>query len=488
MSVVREKGVSSFTGVRDGCSCSVLQNKFVRDNLDGRFHGVHLPEAILLRELMPMDDRARLLMVVGRHLLYDEKAGRNRLAGRHDASSSAAFTTRIRSPTVRIASNTLSSIRCADIRGAAMPDGVEIAYKAGVILILGLFLCLTAWSYLHHQLKGEKRVRADYIKDKLGATTGHTLLDMEWAGGPRGQDYWVPVGSAVLVTIFGVFSCLFANELLSIQKFFNLKPDLSLHQWNSILLTGLFQGEEKDALHMRRWQSLTVMSLAFLGTFIWSAHNIIRRYINYDLMPVEYYHTTLRLILAPLLALMLSFLVSTGAADWSTNVLPVAAFMTGLIPAAVLFFLQDWFVRILKSYGFHTHHLPLSMIEGLNRFHEVRLSEAGIDNAQNLANADLVEIGLATPFPLEQLLDWIDQALLYVHLRDSLAVARDHRVRTASDLIVLDAEDLKRLEGVEGLSDLTMIARLAGSDPIQTRVSGWRQTLAAAAKTDTDSG
>jgi len=234
---------------------------------------------------------------------------------------------------------------------------------------------------------------------------------------------------------------------------------------------------------MQRWQSLTVMSLAFLGAFVWSAHNIIRRYINYDLMPVEYYHTTLRL--APLLALMLSFLVSAGAADWGANLLPVAAFMTGLIPAAVLFFLQDWFVCLLKLYGFHAHHLPLSMIEGLNRFHEVRLSEAGIDNAQNLANADLVEIGLATPYPLEQLLDWVDQARLYVHLRDSLAVARNHHVRTASDLIALDAETLKRLEG---LSDLTVVAHLIANDPIQTRVSGWRQAIAQAAKTDRDAG
>ncbi|MGH1483587.1 MAG: hypothetical protein ACRBM6_33680 [Geminicoccales bacterium] len=367
-------------------------------------------------------------------------------------------------------------------------SGIEIAYKAGVILILSLFLCLTAWSYLHHQLKGKKRVRADYIKDKLGATATHNLLDMEWASGPQGQDYWVPIGSAVLVTIFGVFSCLFANELLSVHTFFDSKSDLPLRHWNSILLTGLFQGEEKTALHMQRWQSLTVMSLAFLGAFVWSAHNIIRRYINYDLMPVEYYHTTLRLILAPLLALMLSFMVSAGAADWGTNVLPVVAFMTGLIPAAVLFFLQDWFVRLLKSYGFHAHHLPLSMIEGLNRFHEVRLSEAGIDNAQNLANADLVEIGLATPYPLEQLLDWLDQARLYVHLRDSLTVARDHRVRTASDLIALDAENLEHLEGVEGLSGLTMTAHLLGSDPIQMRVSGWRQAIAQAAKIDADLG
>lgn len=365
-----------------------------------------------------------------------------------------------------------------------MPDGVEVIYKVFVILILSLFLCLTAWSYLHHQLKGKKRVRADYIKDKHGNGIAPKLLELDWAGGPDGRDYLVPIGSAVFVTAFGVFSLLFANELLSTRAFFADELAVPNRDWNSVLLTGLFQGEGRDTLHQQRWQSLTVMSLAFLGAFIWSAHNIIRRYINYDLMPVEYYHTTLRLLLAPLLALMLSFLIDAGETSWGPHLLPVAAFMTGLIPAAVLFFLQDWFVRLLKAYGFHAHHLPLSMIEGLNRFHEVRLSEAGIDNAQNLANADLIELGLATPYPLEQLLDWIDQARLYAYLRDDFAEAREHRVRTASDLTALDTEFLAGLEQVNGLSDLGVTARLIADDPMQSRVSAWRRKLADDAKAD----
>lgn len=374
-----------------------------------------------------------------------------------------------------------------------MPDGIEIAYKIIVTLILCLFLYMTAWSYLQHQLKGKRRVRADYIKDKLRLSADHKLLDLEWADGPRGRDYRVPIGTAMLVTVLGMVSCLFANELLSIWAFFDPTSTLPPHHWNSIMLTGLYQIENTDGiaqldiadkleLHMRRWQSLTVMSLAFLGAFVWSAQNIIRRYINYDLRPVEYYHTTLRLILAPLLALMLSFLVDAGTTGWGANVLPVVAFMTGLIPAAVLFFLQDWFLRLLKSDDTHAHYLPLSMIEGLNRFHEVRLSEAGIDNAQNLARADLVEIGLATPYPLEQLLDWIDQARLYIHLRDDLAVARKHRLRKASDLIALDTDDLARLETVESLSDLGVTTRLVRSDPNQARISRWWLALAGGEK------
>ena len=369
-----------------------------------------------------------------------------------------------------------------------MTFGLEIAYKIGVILILSLFLCLTAWSYLHHQLKGQKRLRVDYIRDKLGTTANRDLLAMDWAEGPHGQDYWVPIGSAVLVTIFGLASCLFANELLGVQTFFNDESGLPIRHWHSILLTGLYKGEEPAALHLVRWQSLTVMSLAFLGAFVWSAHNIIRRYVNFDLMPVEYYHTTLRLILAPLLALMLSFLVNAGGVDWGSNVLPVVAFMTGFIPAAVLFFLQDWFIRLLKSYGFYAPDLPLSMIEGLNRFQEVRLSEAGVDNAQNLAKADLTELALSTPYPPEQLLDWIDQARLYVYLKNDLLVGRDQRIRTASDLTALDPETIKRLEGVQGLADLATVAHLISSDSNQARIAEWRNALAGMDKMSAEAG
>jgi hypothetical protein len=372
--------------------------------------------------------------------------------------------------------------------------GIEVAYKITVILILILFLCLTARSYLVNQLKGEPRHRADYIKDKLRIAADLSFFGAGRVEGPKGRDYIVPIGSAVLITAFGAATCLFANDLLDIENYFDSEAKWPPYFWNSILLTGLYQtgigasaqDGAAEALHARRWQSLTVMSLAFLGAFIWSAHNIVRRYINNDLMPVEYYHTTLRLMLAPLLALMLSYLASAGIVgsdeSWSTALLPVAAFMTGLIPAAVLFFLQDWFVRLLKAYGFHAHHLPLSMIEGLNRFHEVRLSEAGVDNAQNLANADLVELALVTPYPLEQLLDWIDQARLYVYLRDDFKLARDHRLRTASDLVTLKAEELKAIQEVDGLARLGVTAHLISNDPNQKRVEAWRKALSSSAK------
>lgn len=77
--------------------------------------------------------------------------------------------------------------------------------------------------------------------------------------------------------------------------------------------------------------------------------------------------------------------------------------------------------------------LPLGMIEGINMFHRVRLSEVGVDNAQNLASASLVELMLRTPFRSSQLIDWIAQAKLYVHFKSNIGRLRDLGIRTIFD-------------------------------------------------------
>ena len=70
----------------------------------------------------------------------------------------------------------------------------------------------------------------------------------------------------------------------------------------------------------------------------------------------------------------------------------------------------------------------------MNRHHAVRLGEVGIDNGQNLAEANVVELILKTPFGPDQLLDWIAQARLYVYVKDEIRVLRRYGVRNALDL------------------------------------------------------
>ncbi|MEJ2480470.1 MAG: hypothetical protein P8Y78_09895, partial [Acidihalobacter sp.] len=40
----------------------------------------------------------------------------------------------------------------------------------------------------------------------------------------------------------------------------------------------------------------------------------------------------------------------------------------------------------------------------------------GIDNVHNLANSDVTDLVRRTKFSVQQLFDWIDQAVLLIHL------------------------------------------------------------------------
>ncbi len=140
----------------------------------------------------------------------------------------------------------------------------------------------------------------------------------------------------------------------------------------------------------------------------WSARDIIRRLISGDLTPSVYYSAGLRMVYAALLSLMLSFLLLAALPiSPSDKLIYVVAFLTGM--------------------------LPLDMIEGINGFHAARLSEVGVDNAQNLAEANLLDLLLRTPFNPGQLIDWIAQAKLYAYFKADIEKLRRVGIRTIFD-------------------------------------------------------
>ncbi len=81
------------------------------------------------------------------------------------------------------------------------------------------------------------------------------------------------------------------------------------------------------------------------------------------------------------------------------------------------------------------------MIEGMNLFNKVRLAEVGIDNAQNLAEANLEELILKTPFNPRLLLDWIAQAKLYIAFKDQVVGLRTVGIRTVLEFQAVGGED-----------------------------------------------
>ena len=355
--------------------------------------------------------------------------------------------------------------------GIAQVFELALVYKLVLIVLLTSFMVITAYSFLNTRVKKKHEEAARTvgflgIGDDQAAFATRAVID-EYDG----RSYVVPVATATFVTLFGMVSLLFASDLIG--------PEASDR---NVILTALFPETETGRLDGLRWQSMVVLTLAFLGAYIWSCHNIIRRLVAGDLAPIEYYNTALRMIFAPLLSLMLAFLFeAAGAGGLMRESLPVIAFMTGMLPGAALHYLQDRFLRLLEFAEDSAHSLSLRMIEGMNRHHEVRLGEVGIDNAQNLAEADLVELILKTPFGPAQLLDWIAQAHLYVYLKDDIQLLRRYGIRTALDLyeVAADGARLTAIATDAGLDPLALsiVARRIGNDPRVGQLVEFRRRL-----------
>lgn len=293
--------------------------------------------------------------------------------------------------------------------------------KCLLVLVLSSFVVVTAVSFLRVRVK-KKEAQFQSIIRALGLADDDvrfftpTVAD-EYAA----RDYALPVAFATLVCMAGSTAFIFGADLVAVNP---EKPNLMLTAGRAI------SGSEIAEL---RIQNLLVLTLAFIGAFLWSAREVIRRLITGDLTPSVYYSAGLRMIFAALLSLMLSFLLEAMPFEGYTKpVLPVVAFLTGMLPDQALVYLRGK-IPIFSPGKETAAELPLDMIEGVNAFHKVRLGEVGIDNAQNLAEANVIELMLKTPFTATQLIDWIAQAKLYVAVKADISKLRRVGIRTIFD-------------------------------------------------------
>jgi hypothetical protein len=307
-------------------------------------------------------------------------------------------------------------------------------------------MCITALSFFKVRLK-KKELDFQNIVRALGLEEGGSGLvtpavKHEYSHG----DYWLPVGFATLVCASGFTQVFFGADLVA----FNIgKPNL--------LLTGLHFSEPEKVMQAFRWQNMVVIGLAFTGAFIFSAQSIIRRLITGDLTPSAYYGAGLRIVYAAVVALMLSFFVeAVPGTDYTKAALPIVAFLTGMLPEQAFLYLKEHIGVFSTGKSEKSRLLPLDALEGINAFHGIRLSEAGIDNAQNLAEANVIDLLLKTPYQPSTLMDWIGQAKLYVHFGEDLDKLRRMGIRTIFDFrTVCEVEQQRAQIGTEaGVSKL----------------------------------
>jgi len=284
----------------------------------------------------------------------------------------------------------------------------------------------------------------------------------------------------------------------------------------------------RDAYYSHMVRNLTAFQFGFLGAYVYFIGSVVRAYFTLDLTSHTFVDGSIRMIVASILALVLSFAFdfaviggdssvrsshTAGTADArnatdstppaeslrsstiptgdtkpsdssetasiqipaALNLLPVVAFFFGFYPKRASLAIERIAIKTMKSIipGDSYRALPLSMLGGMSYAHELRLEREGFDNIENLSNADPVDLAVRTCFSYTQLKQWIDEAWLVSHLREDYPeFVRRTGISTGEELsCFLSAADSGRVDGVAQL-----VAALT-SDP--AAASSWKVRLTA---------
>jgi hypothetical protein len=142
-----------------------------------------------------------------------------------------------------------------------------------------------------------------------------------------------------------------------------------------------------------------LLTYTFLGVYLFNSGTLIRRAYLIDLSEQVFWGAIYRLLLSMGLAIaLLPF-------QFSAHV-EVVFFSIGFLANA---FLESVLELAMKTAGINASQredFSLRMIRGINIWKEYRLEEEGIDNAQNLATADVIELAVKTHYTLRTLIDW----------------------------------------------------------------------------------
>jgi hypothetical protein len=186
----------------------------------------------------------------------------------------------------------------------------------------------------------------------------------------------------------------------------------------------------------------TPVSFAFLGAYLYALQVVLRGYVRGDLRPKTYAAISVRVVI--------SFVLAWAAAGILNGVTDAAvlgtAFFAGVVPDTVLRYLRDVVGGAWRLTQGRLHkgepvdelddRWPLTDLVGIDLYERTRLAEEGITNVQALAHHDVVDLTLSTRIPFERVVNWVDQAVLYEHVRGTdRSALRGYGVLTACDLV-----------------------------------------------------
>ncbi|MEA2239011.1 MAG: hypothetical protein QOC81_3735 [Thermoanaerobaculia bacterium] len=322
-------------------------------------------------------------------------------------------------------------------------DPPFLGYNLMLLFFAVLFPALLAISYTSSM--GQEKTRR--IRRELGALwePNKAWIEEYIAKQFHWRDYAVAVSAMAAVVAFGASVLLLLKPISGAANMPG--PGLDFSRGANLLLLGPYvEDYTKDGHFHMVVHSLTAFAFGFLGAYIYSIAQLIRGYFCVDLSPSAFISAAVRIIVASTTALVAAFGLSiffaeqaadpaavkatatflgslgsvTGihrSAEQLAALLPVLGFFFGYFPSRALKTITHLANRVLRTaegpgYG----STNLNKVSGMNGNHAFRLEREGIDNVENLATSEPIEIALRTGFCYPQVKAWVGEARLRVHL------------------------------------------------------------------------
>ena len=169
---------------------------------------------------------------------------------------------------------------------------------------------------------------------------------------------------------------------------------------------------------------LSLVGYAFLGAYVFTLFHVIRGYQRRDLHPKSYNTVVVRILGAYVMALVVSVV-------WDGPGAEVMMFFVGFMPQSALVWLREKLSQRHRLWGAVPLEelAPLTELEGIDLYDRTRLAEEGVNNIEALAHADIVDLMSTTRIAAAELVDWADQAILYLRVGGDAGARFKHAER-----------------------------------------------------------